>query len=756
MAELSPRIKVKQERVEEMCYSSGYNNTAQSASKRNITSSQATTANGFCNEAPSEINKAEHLIHSSRPESISNPDSPTSAESITSAMSASLANASLFFPWQPRERIRKHRLEAAKSPPSARTSYLSFPAKRVFSRFRTASAFTRNFAERQRCFGAEMTVDSAHRERQQNLQQEANHGLPLIYENENGSENSMTQEELGPRSRVQNLSPPSGAQQVASLQQNGSTQPSAKTTNSNHLNNNDEEPVWKKYQWYRDRKRPYCQQTRRQKAEQPIFMQYNEIRDKRFKEGRVVSDKRRLSEPWSLPLGNESDPPSHPSHNSVTNFQSSQLATPQNGSSESSGSPTKRRNLSHDSALSEKNRILKDNCSVDQDFLRDRHAERVRHYNTGGNYVDAVGVDENGNFEEDKIARNALSSREVKSRNDFEITAQNGENSSHHNGEEISNAVYGDGVDVRQGTLHRYPQNVAKILRLNRIVKAVRNNRIGQQTAEKMKRDEVHSRHNGFHDRDEDSTHSVQRQETHMENPCESNEDEDNQEGERDSPGGTVTEERNTNETFIGYHCHEGDRQHPLKYGQKNSFEPSPEFPRYTQSNPEQVPFMTAQDDNDPVCQVNGLLSLPGLKETKFSISLGELKRRMNPPETLTRVEMISYVRQAKSSGRFLLDRNNIITANRSHPTVLSRVCESEAQVLADGILKMNREYLPMASLARKTVDAYKDDGCRVENCEDCRLKLRRRIVDIEITRLVSFRSHHIHCFVSYFEYLRR
>jgi len=142
-----------------------------------------------------------------------------------------------------------------------------------------------------------------------------------------------------------------------------------------------------------------------------------------------------------------------------------------------------------------------------------------------------------------------------------------------------------------------------------------------------------------------------------------------------------------------------------------------------------------ARDDSDTVCQVNGLLSLPGFKETKFNISLGELKRRMNPPETLTRVEMISYVRQAKSSGRVLLDKNNIITANRSRPTILSRLCESEAQLLADGILKMNREYLPLTTLARKTVEVYKDDDCKDKHCEDCRLKLRRRIVDVEITR---------------------
>ena len=49
----------------------------------------------------------------------------------------------------------------------------------------------------------------------------------------------------------------------------------------------------------------------------------------------------------------------------------------------------------------------------------------------------------------------------------------------------------------------------------------------------------------------------------------------------------------------------------------------------------------------------------------------------------------------------------------------------------------MNRDYLPLTELARKTVDAYKDDDCQVENCEDCRLKLRRRIVDVEITRSV-------------------
>ena len=212
--------------------------------------------------------------------------------------------------------------------------------------------------------------------------------------------------------------------------------------------------------------------------------------------------------------------------------------------------------------------------------------------------------------------------------------------------------------------------------------------------------------------------------------------------GLENGPAG-ITDERaeSTSETPNDFSYPEDDERF-VKNRNKKLVEGRQDFPSLAQSpfdeKPADAEQVNVQNDDDPVCQVNGLLSLPGLKETKFSISLGELKRRMNSPETLTRVEMISYVRQAKSAGRTLLDSHNIVTANRSHPTVLSRVCESEAQVLADGILKMNKEYMPMAFLARKTVNAYKDDGCRVDNCEDCRLKLRRRIVDVEITRWVS------------------
>lgn len=155
---------------------------------------------------------------------------------------------------------------------------------------------------------------------------------------------------------------------------------------------------------------------------------------------------------------------------------------------------------------------------------------------------------------------------------------------------------------------------------------------------------------------------------------------------------------------------------------------------RFSQASP----FVLAErepDDDDVICHVNGLFSLPGYRETKYDITRGELKRRTELPETLTRVEMISYVRQAKTSGRMLLDSNGITTSNRSHPTILSRVCEREAQVLACGLHKMNLEYVPLKKLVQICVDMYKSRGC--DGCQDCRLKLRRRIVDVEITRYV-------------------
>ena len=730
--EENPRITVKQERVDEMCNSAEYSDTIPATSRKNRTPRRETSMYEFRKKASPEKIKDKHLTRVSRPESPSHPDSPTRPGSNNPR-----ETESLLFPWTPKERLRNLGVEAVENPSRGLypgVSYLRYPVKRVYNRFQSAptmaSNFPENISERQRRFAAEMNLHLAQGERKQTIQYEANHDGSSVDGNLSNGETSTIQEERNLRPRVQSSSPPNRTEQTVSSQQNGSTQP---IVDSSHLNKKDEDPVWKTYQWYRDRKRPYSQQVKRQKAEPTIFMQYNEIRDKRFKEGRVVNDKRRSSEPWTFPFTNESNPLSPLSHDTGTSFQPSHVITTHNDAHGQPESPNKRRRLLVNSnALPKDNRPSNGNVRADENFMQEKHTGR--HYSSSGNDLYQVSADENSNFEINKTAQHGMSSRGVESRYDFKAETNGVKFSSAHNDDEISSTVYEDGVKVSPEALRHCPQDVAKILRLNRIVKAVRNNR-ENKTAEQARRLETSSSHNGFQNRGKDRVHSVERQETQVKSPTDSDEDLDGRRYGHETT--TKTEEkRNKNENFTGFFCPEGDRQQPVKYGRE-----SPEFSDFTQSYSDPESFfagqMEAQHDNDPVCQVNGLLSLPGFKETKFNISLGELKRRMNPPETLTRVEMISYVRQAKSSGRVLLDRNNIVTANRSHPTILSRVCESEAQVLADGILKMNREYLPLTTLARKTVNAYKDDGCKVDNCEDCRLKLRRRIVDVEITRLV-------------------
>lgn len=717
-----PRISVKQERTEELCYSSRYTDRSSSAYRRNRSSNKESTAYESRDEVAPENVKERQSAYSSRLESKSRPDSHTYTDSVTTSKPTSSVAKSLFFPWQPRERI------AAEHSLSPRTSFLCFPSKQVFSHFQTTSPFlTENFCERPRHFSAEMKVDTVRREQQQNLQHKGNHRVSSVYGDGNVSEDSV-EEELRPSIRPQSLSPPGKPKKSGSSKQNGSSQRTEKPANSILLNRKDEEPVWKKYQWYRDRKRPYSQQAKRQKTEQPIFMQYNKMRDKRCKEGRLVSNNRRILEPWTSPVGSKSDALSSSVYDTVHDTQ--------NGARdmrESSGSPNKRKKVSLEFAFSEEGRQLRDGVGADQDFLQ--HKNTTLHYTNGRGGLHLVGVDENGNFEKHKT-QNALSTHEVNSRNDFESSVNTYKISSPHLDEDTtSSSLYEDRVDVSPGALRRYPQDVAKILRLNRIVKAVKYNRMGQQAAEKIKRPEVDYREGESHKTNSQGTVLIQREENQIKSQSNSNQESDDRGSEHQTKE-SDNEKRNL-QTSNRFFASQDQKQ--LLNGTKRGFEEHPDFSNFTHSSSDQESVidehMNAVQDSDPVCQVNGLLALPGLKETKFNITLGELKRRMNPPETLTRVEMISYVRQAKSSGRVLLDKNNIVTANRSHPTILSRVCEGEAQVLADGILKMNREYLPMALLARKTVDAYKGDGCRVENCEDCRLKLRRRIVDVEITR---------------------
>ena len=68
---------------------------------------------------------------------------------------------------------------------------------------------------------------------------------------------------------------------------------------------------------------------------------------------------------------------------------------------------------------------------------------------------------------------------------------------------------------------------------------------------------------------------------------------------------------------------------------------------------------------------------------------------------------MISYVRLAKNTARTLLDDNEIKTNQhnkRSEHTVLSRMCESECQVLAQGVNDINFKYFPGSWFVKKSV----------------------------------------------------
>lgn len=708
---IMPSVTVKQERDEEFDHNAGHKSGTPASSFEEITTkNHETIANKLDEDSNLDNMKKEDFKYLSRPESQSRPESPTSPEKRAFSQSSPRDSENLFLPWQPMEQLKDSAFGVRKNPPYPRTSYLCFPGKRTHCRVLPPNSVesTPKSHILEQYFGKDAKADSIAYGQERFCQHEENIGFSSIYDDENEYSDGRIKDRLGSKPRKKSISP------TGKAEQNECTQTKDENI-SQDVNTKDEEPVWKKYQWYRDRKRPYSLQIKRHNAEQPVFKQYNDIRDKRFKEGRVVIDKRRVSEPWNFPEENRKACP--PSFNRASYRVISHTDTVE---------PIKRRKISHGSELSGDGGYFHDNETADQDAFRKEHI--AFHYNFEGEALN--GTDEHRNFDKHNAVQSGLCPSDEKATNTCKTTINSDSGVSLNNDDDDIdddanddnddyNAVFEEKVDVRPGALRHYPQDVAKILRLNRIVKAVRSNSVERKSVEKMKTTQPTS------PRDEDKKSVASETLEHR--------------GLENGPAG-ITDERaeSTSETPNDFSYPEDDERF-VKNRNKKLVEGRQDFPSLAQSPFDQKPVdaeqVNVQNDDDPVCQVNGLLSLPGLKETKFSISLGELKRRMNPPETLTRVEMISYVRQAKSAGRTLLDSHNIVTANRSHPTVLSRVCESEAQVLADGILKMNKEYMPMAFLARKTVNAYKDDGCRVDNCEDCRLKLRRRIVDVEITR---------------------
>lgn len=735
----------------------------------------------FPGRSPPQKIKRGCFNHAPGPESTSRPENSSGGKDASRPGEVTRSPPSLRGPesrlFQPDERTRNLHFEALKKrqhSPSPANDW-SYPTKQGFSQFQPASISMESSVDptMSQRFSTRRNDDLSPRERQQSFQHETNR-VTSLYGNE-----GVTQPVSGERSTARsngfqeklrseiNGSPSDRPVKNVSTQQNGSVLPESSASNST-VYQKDEEPVWKTYQWYRDRKRPLSQQTKRQKTEQTIFMQYNEIRCKRVEEGRMVNERRRASEPCLDPIyRREID------HSSPSSPKKARAVESSNREGHfASQPPETSRFLADHQVLPDTPptslRAIRHLKNGVREYNFERRNSDESYFNGKANFQCVCGK-ESGIFAKENTAQHVIFCHEkIKPRNQdystnakekaaVEIPADEDEVSSKQNDgalERIRSTTEEAGnIEVLPDKLRRYPQDVAKILRLNRIVKAVRNNRErrlpygtteSQQTVMKSKRNPSHMT---------SIENEAFTEEMHIENPSDSDheidqrcdnghaadetieEDDDDDDGDEEKE-----EERNSTRNLIDCFFLSERERRQIRNGRVNTL-------AFPQSMRNQETFsakhlnglgaMQAHDDSDTVCQVNGLLSLPGFKETKFNISLGELKRRMNPPETLTRVEMISYVRQAKSSGRVLLDKNNIITANRSRPTILSRLCESEAQLLADGILKMNRDYLPLTTLARKTVEAYKDDDCKDKNCEDCRLKLRRRIVDVEITRWV-------------------
>ena len=777
---------VKQEAVDDIPCSNGYNHdkhrrssagSSTSSEDREVKSPQDNSLYRMPGRSPPQKLKREYLNHASRPENSSRTESASHPEEFSRSPPSLRGPESRLF--QPDERIRNLHFEALKKRRRSTSTVndWSYPTKQVFKRFQPASILVEKNVDpalSTQLFSARRNDDSSPRERQQSFQREkletshvtslyGNEGVTQLINGERRTAKSNDFHEK-PMSGINGSLPDRPVKTISSP-----ALPENNASNST-VYQKDEEPVWKTYQWYRDRKRPLSQQTKRQKTEQTIFVQYNEIRCKRVEEGRMVTERRRASEPcldsfYSRDMDRLSPSPPTKARSVESSHGEGHFT------SQSPQAPSRfladHRVLPHTTSISHRATGHLKNGVQKYNFEKRNSDES---YFNGKAHFRCKCCKEVGTFAKEKTAQHVIFGHEnIKPRNQdhstnaeekagVEIPANEGEVASEQDDgvlERIrSPTKQADNIEVLPDKLRRYPQDVAKILRLNRIVKAVRNNRERRLpfSITERQRTIMTSKRNPSH------RTSIENEvdEMQIENPSDSDQEIDQRCGNGHAADETMEddddvddhddgeeekeEERNSTRNLIDCFFLPERECQQIRNGQVNTL-------AFPQSIPDKEAFsakhlnglgaVEARDDSDTVCQVNGLLSLPGFKETKFNISLGELKRRMNPPETLTRVEMISYVRQAKSSGRVLLDKNNIITANRSRPTILSRLCESEAQLLADGILKMNREYLPLTTLAGKTVGAYKDNDCQDKNCEDCRLKLRRRIVDVEITRWV-------------------
>uniref|UniRef100_A0A7M6DQA7 Transcription factor AP-2 C-terminal domain-containing protein n=2 Tax=Clytia hemisphaerica TaxID=252671 RepID=A0A7M6DQA7_9CNID len=162
-------------------------------------------------------------------------------------------------------------------------------------------------------------------------------------------------------------------------------------------------------------------------------------------------------------------------------------------------------------------------------------------------------------------------------------------------------------------------------------------------------------------------------------------------------------------------------------------------------------PYKYDPDIDDHVAvSVSGLLTLPGSNEKKYPISVGELRRRIAPPEFLNKVDMISYVRLAKTSARELLEKHAIRPkhhSRKSKHSVISKMCEAECAELANGIKMLSELYFPKELLAQQAIQRVAED--EEEHLRRQKLTEQRRRYEIaksvltEISDLVKTNEHH-------------
>lgn len=129
----------------------------------------------------------------------------------------------------------------------------------------------------------------------------------------------------------------------------------------------------------------------------------------------------------------------------------------------------------------------------------------------------------------------------------------------------------------------------------------------------------------------------------------------------------------------------------------------------------------------------------------RYPITVGELRRRIAPPEFLNKVDMISYVRLAKTSARELLEKHAIRPkhhSRKSKHSVISKMCEAECAELASGVKMLSDLYFPKEWLANHVVASLAGDnnneGAGVDEGRK-EMARRQRLADaqrrIEITR---------------------